>query len=107
MQAFAFGSERDGTVHVVVEFGIALGATLIQTDDPQISLFQLVKGARDVGDARDGKMLGCTGGGFDDGAGQTNGAALRNDDAIGTRSIGGANEGSEIVRIFDGVAHHY
>lgn len=48
-------------------------------------------------------MLGGAGRSFDGGAGKSGGSPLRDDDAIGARSLGRTNESPEIMRIFNSV----
>src|ERR1019366_122105 len=97
---------HDGAVHVVVNRVVALGAALVEADGPDVALLQLVQGARDVGDARDGQVFGGSGGGLYRGAGEPGGAALGDNDAIGAGAVGGANESAEIVRVLHAVEDH-
>ena len=66
-------------------------------------LLELLEGADEVGDAGDADVLGGSGGGLGDGAGDGGGAALGEDDAVDTGSVGGAEEGAEVVGVFDAV----
>src|SRR5579862_3079540 len=51
-------------------------------------------------------MLAGSGGGLGDCAGHGSGTAFGDDDAIGSRGVGGAQDGSEIVGIFDAVEYN-
>ena len=53
-----------------------------------------------------GMMLRGARGRFDRGTGKSGGAALGNDDAVGARAIGGANQRAQVMRIFDAVEHN-
>ena len=88
MQAFAFRTQNDGAVHLVIELVVALSAALIEADGPHAAVFQLFEGARDVRHASDRQVLGSSGGGFHHGSGQPDRPTLRNDDAVRARAIG-------------------
>ena len=66
-------------------------------------LLHLFERADEVGDAGDADVLGCAGGGFGYGGGDGGGASLREDDAVYSGAVGGADEGAEVVGIFDAV----
>jgi hypothetical protein len=103
VEACAFAAKDEDTVGVEVEFGVVGGAALVEAEDPDVFLLHLLEGADEVGDAGDTNVLGGAGGGFGHGGGDGGRAALGDDDAVDTGSVGGAEEGSEVVRVFDAV----
>ncbi len=105
VQSFAFGAKHDGAVHLVVHRIVGLLAAFVQSDDPQLLLFQLLERSRDVRDFRDRKVFACSGGNFRDRTRDSCGAAFGNHYAIGSRGVGGAENRSQIVRIFDSIEH--
>ena len=62
-----------------------------------------LEGAGDVDDLGDADVLGGAGGGFGGDGAEGGGAALGEDDAVDTGSISGAEQGAEIVRVFDAI----
>jgi hypothetical protein len=66
-------------------------------------LLQLFEGADEVGDASDADVLGGSGGGLGDGGGDGSGAALGQDDAVDSGTLGGAKERPEIVGVLNAV----
>src|SRR5581483_10814616 len=90
VQALAFGADHERAVHVVLELVVGLRGALVQSDDPDIARFQLLKRAADVGDACDGHVLGgaCRRPGHS--SGHAHGAALWNHDSVHAGSVGGA-----------------
>ncbi len=105
VQALAFGSEHDGAVHLVVDRIVGLLAALVQSDDPQIFPFQFFKRARDVGHLRDWKVFARARRHFRHCRRHCGRAALGNHHAIRPGSVGGAQDRSQIVRVFDSIEH--
>jgi hypothetical protein len=103
VEACAFAAKDEDAVGVEVEFGVVGGTALVEAEDPDMLLLHLFEGADEVGDAGDANVLGGSGGGFGDGGGDGGGAALGEEDAVDTGSVGGAEEGTEIVGIFDAI----
>jgi hypothetical protein len=68
-----------------------------------VLLLHLFEGANEVGDAGDADVLGGSGGGLGDGGGDGSGAALGQDDAVDSSSIGGAEKRAQIVGILDAI----
>ena len=62
-----------------------------------------LKGAGDVDDLGDADVLGGTGGGFGGDGAEGGGAALGEDDAVDTGTIGGTEQSAEVVRVFDAI----
>src|SRR6202000_1799632 len=92
IQSGAFEAQHQHTVRREIELVVRHGATLVESDTPQISLFELLKSAAEIYDAGDGNVLGCSGGGLDGYGTQGSGAALGEDDAVSTCTISGAKE---------------
>ncbi len=66
-------------------------------------MLELFKGADEVDDAGDAKVLGCSGAGFDGDGAERGGAALGEDDAVDAGAIGDAKKSAEILRVFDAI----
>ena len=79
------------------------GAALVETDDPQIVALEFFKGANEVDDAGDAQMLGGSGAGFHGDRTEWRGTALGEDDAVHAGAIGYAEQGAEVLRVFDAV----
>ena len=105
VQSLAFGAEHDGAMHLVVNRVISLLAALVQSDDPQILLFQFLERARYVRDFRDGKVFARSRRNLRHRACDRGGTAFGNHHAIGSGGVGGAQDRSQIVRIFDSIEH--
>lgn len=103
VEAGSLAAEDEDAVGAEVEVHVVGGAALVEAEDPDVVLLELLEGADEVGDAGDADVLGGSRGGFGDGAGDGGGAALGEDDAVDTGSVGGAEEGAEVVWVFDAV----
>ena len=99
----SFAAEDEDAVGAEVKVHVVGGAALVETEDPNVVLLELLEGADEIGDAGDADVLGGPGGGFGDGAGDGGRAALGENDAVDTSSVGGAEEGAEVVWVFDAV----
>jgi hypothetical protein len=66
-------------------------------------LLHLLECANQVGNAGDANVLGGSGGGFGYGCGDGGGAAFGEEDTIDAGTVGGSEQGSEIVGVFDAV----
>ncbi len=64
---------------------------------------ELLKGADEIDDACDAKVLGGSGAGFDSDGAERSGAALGEEDAIDTRAIGDAKKSAEVLWVFDAI----
>jgi hypothetical protein len=100
VEAGAFAAEDENAVGLEVEVGVVGGAALVEAEDPDVLLLHLLERADEVGDAGYADVLGGSGGGLGYGAGDGGGAALGEDDSVYSGSVGGAEEGSEVVGIF-------
>ena len=104
--AVALGADDDdgGTFQVgLIERSSAAHGGAV---DPQTLFFQILEQGGQVGDPGDGQIGDGAGGGFTHHGGQTGGAALGDDDAVGARALGGADDRAQIVGIGQLVAHH-
>src|SRR3984957_16936095 len=103
VQTSAFAAQHQHTVRREIELVVRHRATFVESDAPQISLLKMFESAAEVYDTGDGDVLGCPGGCFDGHGTQGSGAALGEDDTVRACTIGGAQERSEILRVFDAV----
>ena len=67
----ALSSEDEDAVGFEVEVGVVGGTSFVQPEDPYVLLLELFEGANEVGDSGDANVLGCAGGGFGNGRGDT------------------------------------
>ncbi len=79
--------DEDGVGGEVV-VGVAGGTTLVETYHPDVGLLHLFEGS---------------GGGFGDGTGDGGGAAFGEQNAVDSGAVCGAEEGAQVVRVFDAV----
>ena len=103
VEAGAFAAEDEAAVLAEVEVGVAGLAAFVEADDPDVGLLHGFEGAGDVDDLGDADVLGGSGGGFGDDGADGSGAALGEDDAVDTGTVGGAEQGAEVVGVFDSV----
>jgi len=103
VQTSTFASEDEDAGPCEIELVVVGSAALVETDDPEIVLFELLEGAHEVDDADDAKMLGGSGAGFDGGGTERGGTALGEEDAVDARAVGDAQKGAEVLRVFDAV----
>jgi hypothetical protein len=82
-------------------------ASRVQADDPEVVFLQLFKGADEIDDACDAKVLRGPCAGFDGCGAQRSGAALGEEDAIDARSIGDAKKRAEVLWVFDAIDREY
>src|SRR5580693_5025869 len=103
MQAAAFAAEHDGGGGGELDSIVIVLAAFVQSVDPIAALFQVLEGVPDVHDAHDRQIGQRTGGSACHGLGKPDGAALRNNDGGRAGSVGGANDGAQIMRVLDAV----
>lgn len=103
VEAAAFATKDKGDGACEVGGGVRFFGAFIETNQPKICLLQFFHGARKVFHASDGEVCESAGGGARDGVGEGGGAALGNDDAGGSGGERGANDGAEVVRVFDAI----
>jgi hypothetical protein len=100
VQSVAFGTKDDGGRRREIDLVVIVIATLIQAVDPVAGLFQIVDGAVYVGHLYNRQVGERPGGGTGYYIGKAGGAAVRDDYAGGAGGVRGADDGSQIVRIF-------
>ena len=103
VEAGALAAEDEDEIAGEVELVVVGRAAFVETDDPEIVVLEIFKGADKIDDAGDAKMLGGARAGFEGGGAEGSGAALGEDDAVDTGAIGNAEERTEVLRIFDTV----
>src|SRR5262249_11583618 len=106
MKSRPFGAQDDGTVHSVVEFVVGLFGTLIEANDPNPLLFQIVQCASDVGYAGNLHVLGGASGDLGDRRSHTHSASFRHHYSVDSCTVRSADQGAEIVRVFNAVKHY-
>ncbi len=105
MQSLALRAQNQRAIHVVVEGVVGLRPALIETNRPDIALFQFFHRASDVRYLGNGQVFAGSRRGFRDCPGNGRGATLWNDHAVGAGSIGGSQDRAQIMRIFHTVEH--
>lgn len=103
VEAGAFASEDEDAVGGEVEVGVVGGAALVETDDPDVGLLHLLEGADEVGYAGDADVFGGPGRRFGDCSGNGGAATLRKNNAVDSDPVGCAEDGTEIVGVFQAV----
>jgi len=106
MQSFAFASQHQDGGNGIIDFVVQRRAALIQAINPEAMLFQPFEGLTDVGHTCHRKMGKGACGGSIHGFRQRCAAAFRDHHAIRAGGVGGANNRSQIVRIFDTIQNH-
>ena len=107
VQAGALAAEDEDTVAGEVE-AVVVGEALIagsrvEAYDPDVLFLQLLKRADQVDDAGDAEMLGGSGAGLDGDGTDRGRAALGEEHAVYAGAIGYAEQGAEILRVFNAV----
>jgi hypothetical protein len=107
VEACAFAAENDdavaGEVEVVVIGGGVFVVARVEANDPEILALELFEGADEIDDTGDAEMLGGAGAGFDGYRAEGGGTALGEDDAVDAGSVGYAEKGAEVLRVFNAV----
>jgi len=103
VQAFAFSSHDDGAGEGPLDLVVIDRAAFVDAVDPVAALLEVFESAVDIGDARDGKVFESSGSGLGNRFREADGAALRNDDGVGSGGMGGADYRAQVVGIFDTV----
>lgn len=103
MQPLAFAAEHEGGGGIKLDLVVVLLAALIEAVDPEAAFLKPVQFLADVADADDGQMFDGAGGSLGDGFGEAGGAAFGDENGIGAGGVGGADDGAEVVRIFDAI----
>jgi len=103
MEARAFGSDDHDGGQVELDLIVLLGSVFGEPVDPVAFFLEFFEGLGDVADADDGHMGECAGGGLGGDFGDRGGAAVWEEDGVGTGGMGGADDGAEIMGIFNAV----
>ena len=103
VEAGSFAAEDEDAVAGEVELVVIGGASFVEADDPDVLAFEFLKGTDEVDDARDAEVLSGASAGLDGYGAEGGGAAFGEDDAIVAGAVGYAEEGAEILWIFDTV----
>jgi hypothetical protein len=98
-----FAAEDEDAVAGEIELVVVGLAALIETDDPDILLLQVFKGAYEVDDAGNAEVLGGSGTGFDGYRAEGSGSALGEDYAVDAGAVGYAKKRAEVLRVFNTV----
>jgi hypothetical protein len=99
----AFAAKNQNAVAGEVELVVVGGAAFVEADDPEVPPFELFQSADQVHNARDAKVFGGSCTCLYRRRAQRRRAALGEDDAIDSGAIGDAQQGAEVLRIFDAI----
>lgn len=103
VQASAFAAHHEHAVACHIEAVVIGLAALIEADDPDVLLFQLLERTDKVHDTGDSQVFRCACARLHGNWTQRRGSPLGHDHAVDACSIGDAEQGSEVLRIFDAV----
>ena len=103
VQSCAFAPEDEDAVGLEVEVGVVGSSAFIQSEDPDVLLLHLFERANEVGNPRNPNVFRGSGRGFGYGRGDGGGSALGEDDAVDAGTVGGSEQRSEVVGVFDAV----
>jgi len=103
MQARTFAAEDDYGIGREVAAVVILGAAFVEADYPKVMGLEGFEGADEVDDAGEAEVFGGSGGGLNGCGAERRGTALGGQDAVDAGGFGGAEEGAEVLRIFDAV----
>lgn len=101
METVAFPAQHDYRGRNEVYFVVWLSTPFIEAVDPKSLVLQVLQRFCHVADADYGQVFQRSRGGLGDRVRETRGAAFWNQNGIGSSSVGGADNGAEIVGIFD------
>ncbi len=103
VKASALPAENDDKIAGEIELVVVRLTPFVEARDPQIVAFEFFKGTHEIDDACDAKVLGRTGAGLHGGGTQGSGAALGNNYAVDACAVGHAQQGAEVLRIFNAI----
>jgi hypothetical protein len=103
VQTRSFAAEYENTVAGEVELVIVGFTALVEANDPEVLFLQLFKGTDEVDYASQAEMLGCSRAGLHGHWAERRGAPLGEDNSVDTGTVGYAEQGAEILRVFDAV----
>ena len=103
MQTGAFAAKNENAVTGEVELVVVGCAALVESNNPEAPPFELFQSADKVHNARNAKMFGSSCTCFYRRGAQRRRTALGEDDTINPGAIGDAQQGAEVLRIFDAI----
>jgi len=103
VQSCAFASEDEDAIGPEVEVGVVRRSALVEAEDPDMLPFHLLQRPHEVGDASDPHMFGRSCGRLGYRRGDRCRTSLRQDDTVYACSIGGAQQSTQIMGIFDAI----
>ena len=103
VQPRTFASKDKNAVSGEIELVVVGGPALVETDDPEILLFEFFESTDEVDHPRDAEMLGGARTGFYGYRADGGGTPLGEDDAVNTRSVGDAKQCAQILRVFHAI----
>ena len=103
VQPRTFASKHKNAVASEIELVVLRGPTLVETDDPEILLFEFFESTNEVDHARDPEVLRGTRTGFYRYRTDGSRTPLSEDDAVNTGSVGNAKESPQILRVFHAI----
>lgn len=99
--AGAFGAHDDADAAFEIDVVEALRGFIRCADEPDAEFFKLIHGAGEIGDANERDVLRAAAGHADDGFADGGRFVLGHDHGTDASGIGGAQAGTEIVRVLD------
>jgi len=103
VQPCTLTSQHKNAIDFEVEVGIVRCAALVQSNHPDVLLLHLLQRTDEVGNAGDAHMFRRSRGGLGYRCRNGGRPALRQDHPIHTRSVGGAKQRTQVVRIFNAI----
>ena len=107
VQSRTFAAEDKREVAAEIEQVVVGRTALIETDNPNILAFQLLKRTNQVDDPCDAQVLRCASAGLHGDRAQGCGTPFREDDAVHAGSIGDTQQGAKILGVFDAIESEY
>lgn len=101
VETCAFGTENEDGAVGEIGLGVRGRGAFVESVNPEAGLLELIKSAADIGDAGYGEVLEGAGSRTGDSFGERGRTALRDNHGIRTDGVGRANDGAEVVGIFD------
>jgi len=98
-----FAAKHQHAVAGEIELVVVGLTAFVEADDPKVLLLQVLKSANEVDDAGDAKVFGGTGAGFHGDRAERGGTAFSENHSVDARAVGYAEEGAEILRIFNAI----
>jgi RNA polymerase sigma-70 factor, ECF subfamily len=103
MEAGAFTSEDNYGVGREVVLVVILRASFVESDAPDVALFQRLKGPDHIHDSRDAQVLCRAGRRLYSDRAEGGRAAFRKQNPVYSSGLGGAQQGAQVLRVFDTV----